>query len=205
MAVATQTTRMTKAQVPDAGAVLGRAFHDDPMFAWIIPDEAGRRKKLPWFMTLAAAYGERYGEVETTAGRVDGNAIWLPPGDTDVPAMRMMRMGMYKAPFVLGMGPMMRFLKLMDITEKLHHEAVPEPHHYLMVLGVDTPRQGQGIGSALMAPMLARADAGHLPCYLETMKPINVKLYQKHGFEVVVEDDVPDGGPHYWTMKRPAR
>lgn len=205
MVTAIQTTKLTKQQYRDAGAVLARAFYDDPLMSYVIPDDATRLAKLTWFMSLAAKYGLTYGEVETTEGNVEGNAIWLPPGDTDVPAMRMMKMGMWMAPYKLGLGPLQRFLKLMDITEKLHHAAVPEPHHYLMVLGVDPPRQGQGVGSALMAPVLARADAAHLPCYLETQKEINVRLYRKHGFEVVVEDDFPDGGPHYWTMKRPAR
>ena len=82
---------------------------------------------------------------------------------------------------------------------------MPEDHWYLMILGVDTAKQGQGVGSSLVAPMLARADADGLPCYLETMKERNVVFYEKHGFQVVVEDDLPKGGPHFWTMKRPAK
>lgn len=49
------------------------------------------------------------------------------------------------------------------------------------------------------------ADADGLPCYLETMKERNVVFYEKHGFQVVVGDDLPKGGPHFWTMKRPAK
>ena len=74
-----------------------------------------------------------------------------------------------------------------------------------MILGGDRDKQGQGVGSSLVAPMLARADAEGLPCYLETMKERNVAFYEKHGFQVVVEDDLPKGGPHFWTMKRPAK
>ncbi len=53
-----------------------------------------------------------------------------------------------------------------------------------------------------MQPVLERADRDRLPCYLETTKEINVSFYKKHGFEVVVEDDLPRGGPRFWTMKR---
>ena len=53
-----------------------------------------------------------------------------------------------------------------------------------------------------MQPVLERADRDRLPCYLETAKEINVSFYKKHGFEVVVEDDLPGGGPRFWTMKR---
>ena len=53
-----------------------------------------------------------------------------------------------------------------------------------------------------MAPVLARADADAIRCYLATHKEINVRLYERHGFRVVVDDVVPDGGPRYWTMLR---
>ncbi len=90
MAIAIQTTRMTKDQIADSGAVLARAFYDDPLMSWVIPDDATRLAKLTWFMGLAAKYGHNHGEVETTEGQVAGNAIWLPPGKTDVPALQMM-------------------------------------------------------------------------------------------------------------------
>jgi ribosomal protein S18 acetylase RimI-like enzyme len=195
---------MTAGQIPTSGEVLGRAFFDDPLTSYWLPDPEHRKRALPWFMTTATKYGHRYGEIETTAGTVEGSAIWLRPGETHVPPMRMMRVGMYAAPFRLGWGNFNRFMKSLDIIEKIHKQQVPEDHWYLMLLGVDPPRQGQGVGSALMQPALAKADAAHLPAYLETQKEINVKLYRKHGFDVVFEDDLPDG-PHYWCMKRPAR
>jgi len=205
MTTSTQTARLTDAQLSEAGPVLARAFHDDPLMLYWLPDEEHRRKALPWFMGTATKYGHKHGEVETTPGQVEGNAVWLTPGKTHIPIMQMMAIGLYKAPYKLGPSGFMRFMKTLDFMEKLHKEAVPEDHWYLMILGVDPPRQGQGVGSALMQPVLARADAAHQPCYLETNKDINVTLYRKHGFEVVVEDDIPGGGPHYWTMKRPAR
>lgn len=204
MTTATETVAMTRAQVESSGLVLSRAFYDDPMMIWILPDDAKRPRGLDWFMTRAALYGHKFGDVYTTAGKVDGNAIWLPPGDTDVPVMRLLRAGMLAAPLRLGMSPFGRFMKAMSFFEKLHHRDAPEKHWYLMVLGVDPSRQGQGVGGSLIAPTLARADADGLSCYLETAKERNVTFYRKHGFEVVVEDDVPDGF-HYWTMKRPPR
>ncbi len=53
-----------------------------------------------------------------------------------------------------------------------------------------------------MRPVLAQADADGLLCYLETANPRNLPLYQRHGFQVVAEVDLPKGGPCIWTMKR---
>lgn len=202
---AIQPTIMLKSQVKDSAAVLGRAFFDDPLTRWVTPDDTQRARDLPWFFSKAAVLGDRWGEVYTTGAKVEGNAIWLRPGETKVSLGKMARTGMLMAPLALGLSPFLRFMKIMNTFEHLHDRDAPEPHWYLMVLGVDPPRQGQGVGGALIAPILARADADKLPCYLETQKQINLPFYQRNGFEVIVEDDIAGGGPHYWTMKRAPR
>ncbi len=202
---AVQPTLMLKSQIQDTAAVLGRAFFDDPLTRWVTPDDTKRARDLPWFFGKAAVLGDRWGEVYTTGEKVEGNAIWLRPGETKVSLGKMARTGMLTAPFALGLSPFMRFMKIMNTFEHLHDRDAPEPHWYLMVLGVDPPRQGQGVGGALIAPILARADGDKLPCYLETQKQMNVPFYERNGFKVLVEDDIAGGGPHYWTMKRAAR
>ncbi len=98
-----------------------------------------------------------------------------------------------------------RFGAVMATWGELHGRDMPMPHWYLMILGVDPPRHGQGVGGALLAPMLARADAEGLPCYLETAKNRNVRFYQKHGFRVLVEDTMSENGFRFWTMRRDPR
>lgn len=205
MTTVTDAKGLTKSQLREAGDVLTRAFFDDPAMTYIWPDGATRLRPLAWLMLRNARYGYQYGDAYTTAGGVQGVAIWLRPGDTAMSWWRMARLGLLLAPLRCGAGPFRRFVQLMNIFEPLHKRDAPAPHWYLMTLGVDPPRQGQGVGSGLIAPVLARADAQQLPCYLETMKERNVAFYQTHGFEVVVEDAVPNGGPRYWTMLRELR
>lgn len=205
MTTAIQPVRLSDDQLDVSGEVLGRAFYDDPMFAYLMPDEELRAKVLPWFMARAAQYTQLFGEVYTTPGTVEGNACWLPPHEAEFTDERMAQAGFMEAPERMGEEAFGRFGGLMELMGSLHAEAVPPEHWYLMVLGVDPPRQGQGIGAALVQPILARADEAGLPCYLETMKTRNVPFYRKLGFEVVVEDDTPDGALHYWTMRRDSR
>jgi GNAT superfamily N-acetyltransferase len=106
-------------------------------------------------------------------------------------------------PQEMGQEAFQRLMVMKRHFDELRERDAIEPHWYLWTLGVDPPRQGQGVGGALMQPVLSRADEAGLPCYLEADKAKNVPFYQRHGFEVVVEDDLPDGGYHYWTMKRP--
>ena len=197
-----QTTDLQPHEHETAVQALVRAFWDDPLIEYVVPDERARAKGLPWFFGLATNYAHRYGgTLHTTAGGAQGAALWLPPGETITSPVRMLRLGLYKAPFKLGFGGLMRFMSVLNHMEHLHKRDISPEHWYLMVLGVDPERQGQGVGGSLIAPIMERADRDQLPCYLETMKERNVTFYQKHGFEVVV-DDTFKNGPRYWTMRR---
>jgi GNAT superfamily N-acetyltransferase len=93
----------------------------------------------------------------------------------------------------------------MDYVEHVHHSAVPGPHWYLPLIGVEPSRQGQGLGATLLQVMLSRADVEGLPCYLETFQPTNIRFYQRHGFEIVAEGREPESGLLHWAFKRPSR
>jgi ribosomal protein S18 acetylase RimI-like enzyme len=110
--------------------------------------------------------------------------------------------GMMLVPLKFGPAAFGRLMSSIVHYDRLHKRDVPPRHWYLATLGVDPPRQGQGIGGALLRPVLAQADGEGLFCYLETEKEENVRFYRRHGFEVAAEHDLPNGGPHFWTMKR---
>lgn len=190
--------------VEPSSEVLGRAFFDDPMMTYILPEEEKRANRLSWLMGMGVRYGQQLGEVYTTQGEVLGTAVWLPPGKTDVEPEVMMQLGMAEGPTHLGEDAFERFLAFMGFCQPLHQQALSTaPHWYLMILGVDPFCQGQGIGGRLIQPVLQQADQQGLPCYLETAKERNLPFYRKHGFQVLVATQMPDG-PRVWTMLRPA-
>jgi ribosomal protein S18 acetylase RimI-like enzyme len=191
--------------VKETGAMLARAFHDDPPSIWLFPDENKRRIALRGELTASTRYGLRYGDVYVPSEATDGAAIWLPPGNPLVSTLGMLRVGfreMVFAPVRVGFGYLPRFFRMVRQMEELHKRDVPKRHWYLMVLGVEPERQGQGVGSVLIEPGLARADRDRLPCYLETAKEINVDFYRNHGFEVLQEVPLGGDGPPMWTMLR---
>lgn len=189
--------------VRPTAAMLARAFYDDPLMAWILPDERIRRRRLAAFFAVtmhSASLRHEGPEILLTGGQVLGCGNWMPPGTWPPPAWRQLatlpglawtlrsRLGVASAAY----GALMR--------------ARPrEPHWYLAGLGTDPPAQRAGVGSELMRSRLARCDAAGLPAYLESSKESNVPFYQGHGFTVTGELRIPDGGPTTWLMWRAAQ
>lgn len=202
MMTETEAIQLAAPQIKQAAEVLARAFYEDPMMMFIFPDDARRARLLPWYMGVWIRYGRMYGEVTTTEGKVEGAAVWFPPETFQVTPLRIIRAGIIVMPLRLGPAAFGRFMRIANCLEELQKRDVPPRHLYLLSLGVDPLRQGHGVGTALLQPVLACADAESCPCYLETTKDRNVRFYEKHGFEVASEGDLPRGGPHFWTMKR---
>ncbi len=202
MMAETEVIELAAPRMKEAAEVLARAFYEDPMMTFIFPEDARRARLLPWYMGVWMRYGHMYGEVTTTGGKVEGAAVWFPPETFQVTPVRIIRAGIIAMPLRLGPAAFGRFMRIANCLEELQKRDVPPRHLYLLFLGVDPLRQGHSVGSALLQPALACADAESCPCYLETTKETNVRFYEKHGFGVASEADLPGSGPHFWTMKR---
>jgi ribosomal protein S18 acetylase RimI-like enzyme len=187
------------ADLHSAVGVMARAFHDDPVMAWIFPDEAMRRRRLPPFFASAIRGNMRQGntEVMATGERVLGSAIWLAPGTWRPPVRRQL---------LALPSAILRLRSRLAVASTTYGALLavhPErPHWYLSGIGTDPPVQGTGIGGALMRSRLARCDAARQPAYLESSKESNVPFYERHGFRVTRELTVPGGGPTFWLMWR---
>lgn len=166
-----------------AALTLAEAFATDPLLEILAPDPARRAKLGPPMMTVLLAYGLRYGHVWANDD-ASAVAIWLAPESGPMTMPRMLRVGMWRAPFILGLDGMGRMSKAMSATEGFHKQ-VEGPHWYLMTVGTRTARQGQGLGSTLVEMGTSRADDAKVPCYLETGTDSNIAFYRKRGFEVV--------------------
>jgi ribosomal protein S18 acetylase RimI-like enzyme len=196
-----QPQRLAPGQEQAAIAVLGRAFNDDALTRFLAPDDRTVLRFMPAFGALVIKYCQRHGEV-WTAPDVTGVAAWLPPGKTSPSIAGMLQAGLPKVILRLGWGGMQRLNEVIEYAEKVHKQVVPGPHWYLWGLGVDPAHQRQGIGGQLIQPVLGRADATGLPCYLETQVETNLAFYRKHGFDVV-SAGATKGGLPMWCMLRP--
>jgi ribosomal protein S18 acetylase RimI-like enzyme len=189
--------------LPSLTGVLSRAFSNDPPMSWVFRDEATRPERLATF--FAGVLREVFlppGHLWTTSD-VSGAAVWQPPGQWRTPDDAAEQLAPVLAEALLP-EELDRLLTFLGTIEDKHPD--DRDHWYLELLAADVDRQGQGIGSACMRPVLERADADGIPCYLESSNQRNVPLYERHGFRVTDVVDLPDDGPALWLMWRePAR
>ena len=154
------------------------AFATDPVIRWFYAE--------PWrYLThygpfVEAFGGQAFGEGSAwTLSDSQATAIWLSPEsrlDDDAIVQHL-----ESTVAAENIGDLLEVLGQMDAG----HPA--EPHWYLAWLGVDTARQGRGLGNQLLTDCLNVIDADHAPAYLDNTNPVNVPFYERHGFRVTGE------------------
>jgi ribosomal protein S18 acetylase RimI-like enzyme len=193
---------LAESKVEQGAELLARAFQDAPDMKFFIGDETKMLDKSTIrFYKAVIIGGLLYGKVYTTPS-MDGIAVWASPETTNFSFGVLFRTGLLSALFSLGFRPMLRFINSSSYVQKLQHQVITEPRWVLIYLGIEPSQQGKGIGGILIQPILARADADGVPCYVESADERNLTFYKRHGFEIVNHGQVPNGGPQVWVMVR---
>ena len=186
---------VTPEDISVAGRTLANGFFDDPVFVWTFPDEERRRRNLTGLLEVFARPYVRHGESYLTDD-ASGAALWLPPGKELVAAEEEPEfVQQLEATAAEDAG---RLFELMEIFDQHHPDGT---YRVLQLLAVEPRSQSRGIGSALIAPGLARSDQEQVPTYLEATSERSIPFYERHGFEVIGEIEVPDG-PTLFAMWR---
>jgi ribosomal protein S18 acetylase RimI-like enzyme len=187
--------------IPALAALLARAFARDPLQAWLVGDAPERSQRMRDGWAGILRFGSaRLGWTWTTDD-LAGVAIWLPPGKRgpsvvdglrELPALARL-VGWRRLPLVED---------AMATLDERRHRHASGPHFYLRAVGVDPDRQEAGIGSSLLRPVLDECDREEIAAYLETAVGRNVLLYERLGFDVIEELDLPQAQVHTWLMRR---
>lgn len=193
---------LTESHVDAAAGVLLRAFVDDPGLLFVLPDAAERARLVPSLARAVVRYALRCGAPLVTPGDVRDAALRFPPDAPEPSPNELAETGIASVPEQIGPAAWERFQRLLNHLDALHPQLMPEPHWYLALLGVDPASQRQGIGERLMQAVFTQADRDGLACYLEAPTEGNARYYERRGFRVIMETDVPESDVHVWLMRR---
>ncbi|MET7702901.1 GNAT family N-acetyltransferase [Streptomyces sp. NPDC005485] len=182
--------------------LLDEAFHDDPVSGWVFPGEEHRRAAHPRLMAA-------FVDIVLAEGRIDvaedftACALWLPTPAADDESEGGSDDGQDESAAELreAVDPdNERVEQIVRLTAEVHPQG--RAHEYLWMIAVAPDRQGQGLGTAIMQPVLDRCDREGLPAYLEASSARGRVLYERLGFAFMGRTvDLPDG-PHMWPMWR---
>jgi GNAT superfamily N-acetyltransferase len=199
--VSYEVQKATAADIKPVVAMLIRAFEDDPVARFMFARESRRSKALNKFFLIQLRQDYlKHGEVLITPDW-SGAAIWGPPSKPR-PGLREFFRVLPLLRELLPPSHMREAMRALFIVESQRPKA---PHWYLATLGTEPALQGRGIGTALMTPILERADSNGEPAYLESSKARNVSFYSRFGFEVIKELRAVENAPPIWLMWREPR
>ena len=185
----------------DTARILGRAFSDDPVFTWLLDGRSGAEERLTRVFSafLHGAAGKPEAQVLSDP-RGRSASIWLPPGQWKSSYGDLVRT---LPRIVSAFGT--RTLRSLDVLARTERAHPVEPHWYLEAVGVVPESRGQGIGGAMLTPVLERCDADGMPAYLESSNPRNISFYERHGFVRRALFALPAGCPVITPMWRDPR
>ena len=179
---------MDIAELAAIRAVLGRAYADDPLSAWIFTDPEARVDACAVWYGL---FVETYARSSRVTWLPDEQAVclWYTPDTSElawptVPTIA----GVLTA--LVGAGDAERVGNALHPIDGL---TPAEPHVYVNFLAVDPERQGRGAGERAIAPALEAARSAGLGLRLESTNPRNLPFYERLGFRRRAELQLGDG------------
>jgi ribosomal protein S18 acetylase RimI-like enzyme len=179
--------------------VVGRAFLEDPLAAWIFPDEATRRICVTaFFGSLIEGYmrsGQHIDVVEED-GQVVAAAVWRIPNDAVIDWQVAPSVGELLFALIGN-----RAETLGPAFGEFANHWPPAPFAYLHLLAVHPEHQGRGLGRRVIEPGIAAAREHGLLCGLETTNPRNHSFYRSVGFNDVATFHVADDAPTATAMR----
>ena len=189
-------------EIGDLAGVLARAFVRDPFHAYLAGNASERTQRMRDGWTGILRFTSDGLSATYTTDDHAGVALWHPPGYHGAGFIASLRLLPSVSRLAGGLRRLREISRAIAALEERRRHHVPMPHFYLSALAVEPERQGEGIGTALMQPVLERADREQRPAYLETATGRNVLLYERQGFSVVEELTLPGTDVHGWLMRR---
>jgi GNAT superfamily N-acetyltransferase len=194
------TSTVRPASADDRGAALDTlvsAFADDPLARHLFGDRPTLDRHLPYFLGYLFDVSLDGCEVMVTDD-LSAASLWTPPGGNRLGAETVAERWQE---VLLPSLPAVFEVRYAQFGALIVSTLPKQPHWHLGVLGVRRDLQRRGLGSAVCAPMLRRADREHVPVLLETATRANLPFYERLRFHVRSRVDLPDGPP-VWTMWR---
>ncbi len=190
-----------------ASEILTNAFENDPLVVYFLPlSDKKRLDKLSLLMTFFIKYCLKYGIV-FVHNESKGVITLLSGKDSNFTLLRELMVGGLKIIRKLGINFLKKQKPYNTISIEMKNKAMKmknkleyTPFLCILNLGVDSHYQQKGYGKELCAPIIQFCKKEKINIYLETHNKNNVFFYEKVGFKVIDEINIPNTTVTQWGM-----
>ena len=135
----------------------------------------------------------------------EANSIlaYIPPKSKKPSLIDYMKAGGMKMLFKFGIRRIIRLTRFNIKIEQVAKRYRTANDGYLMAFATRLDKQGQHYGKPLITALLNHLDASGESCYLETLEPKNVALYQHFSFQLTGQKESQMGNLSLFAMRRP--
>ncbi|MGH8013174.1 MAG: GNAT family N-acetyltransferase [Candidatus Binataceae bacterium] len=195
-------------QYPEAAAMLGRAFVDDPLLKAIVAntaDPAQRSTRMTHLFNVMLKGHRHDGQpvIGVIRERQVAGAAIVEYVRRPNPTAMIIISGLTLIPELMRAGGLGAVSRAISVLDTLTRHRPSEPHIYLNVLGVEPELQRNHYGVAILDFLrdqaAARSDLAGV--YLETATESNVSYYSHFGYRVL--NEFSPLGVRMWRMMQP--
>jgi len=196
--------KIDKTLVKQASINCARAFEDDSLTHWMIPNPAKRPNlRYVFEMHLRMALANKGLDAYTTSPACEG-VIAFTLTEPKFSLWEYLKAGYPFSLLRCGWRYFWLDKQTTFMGNKLRKQYALPKHCYLAALGVAPAHQQQGIASTLIKSLLTTLAQDKMPCYLETQNMTYVGMYQHFGFKLVYQTCVHGGNhPLYLMLHQP--
>lgn len=181
------------------------ALREDPFYRSLEGDFTksvfGPKEGMLRYYEYSMLEAERSGKLFFPGEESFGASVWKTPLDEE----RAQEVWDAKKSFLrttLGVQGTQKYVQVTDTMSENAALVIKPGSWYLSILGVAPDRQGGGLGTALLVPVLEQIDQLGAAVYLETFNSRNIRFYSRFGFQEAGKFFEPAIGHQYHIMIR---
>ncbi len=134
---------------------------------------------------------------------VNSVLIYIPPRSKEPGLLSYLKAGVVKMAFKTGVRRSILLSRFDAESQRVAQRYKCADDGYLFAFATRLDKQGQNYGKPLMNALLHYLDATGQGCYLETLKPENVGMYEHFSFRLQDEIKIKTGNLTLYAMHRP--
>ena len=134
---------------------------------------------------------------------VNSVLIYIPPRSKEPGLLSYLKAKVLEMSFKVGVRCSIRLSRFDAEAKKVAQRYRSADDGYLFAFATRLDKQGQNYGKQLMKALQHYLDATGQGCYLETVKPENVRFYEHFSFRLQDEIEIKQGNLTLFAMHRP--